>query len=147
MVPQLKGKIHNPQWIRIPNLQRQNLGIGSALILCVSGSSTFLIADPDPAPDPGLFCLLIKFVGNQKFKYNFYTWIWIQQLKLMRIRIRNPGQNIDPYLIWSVVLRYPLYGRNLQLSSRLDHRRSPEPPVVWQAGILKQRNGLRLKNQ
>ncbi len=87
-----------------------------------------------------------KFSGNLKFKYNFYTWIRIQQLKLMEIRIRNPGQNTDPDLIWSLVLRHPLNGRNLQLSCSLDHRSSPEPPVVWLAGILTERNGFRLKN-
>jgi hypothetical protein len=34
---------------------------------------------------------------SSTFKWNFYTWIWvrIQQLKLMRIRIRNPVTNIQ----------------------------------------------------
>ncbi len=28
---------------------------------------------------------------SSKLNCNFYNWIWIQQLKLMRIRIRNPA--------------------------------------------------------
>jgi hypothetical protein len=61
----------------------------------------------------------------------------------------KPCQNTDPDLIWSLVLRtvgrQHLYGRNLQLSRRLDNRSSPEPLVIWLAGILTEKKWLTLK--
>jgi hypothetical protein len=120
-VPQLKGTIHNPHRSRIPDLQRQNLGFGSSLIELNANPDPvfFLLADPDPPPDPGLFC-----------KLNFYHLDPDPATQINADPDSKPWPKYCPDLIWSMVLRYPFYGRNLQLSSRLDHRSSPEPPVI-----------------